>query len=180
MFQPSYIHLNFQDTSDFELKASLESSKDNFRGSSSKPLRDDARRYSGSKEAISSKYAALREQGQTSHVKPMEDVGSTKVSLLDSANPRSGSTVAAPSGLAGRWASMKAGFQNFKTNIEAKRLIPLRQVGEFIPLRQAQDTNVSRASSSESLDDIFNKLKRPASESENYSDDDGDERIPRR
>lgn len=159
----------------------MESSKDNFRGSSSKPLRDDARRYSGSKEAISSKYAALREQGkQTSHVKPMEDVGSTKVSLLDSANPRSGSTAAAPSGLAGKWASMKVGFQNFKTNIEAKRLIPLRQVGEFIPLRQAQDTNVSRASSSESLDDIFNKLKRPAAESENYSDDDGDERIPRR
>lgn len=151
------------------------------RGSSSKPLKDEARRYSGSKEAISSKYAALREQGKlSSHVKPMEDIGSTKVSLLDSASSHSGGTVAAPSGLAGKWASMKAGFQNFKTNIEAKRLIPLRQVGEFMPLQQAQDLSVSRASSSESLDEIFQKLKRPATESENYGDDDDDKRRPRR
>lgn len=167
-------------TNDFESKAFMESSKD--RGSSSKPLKDEARRYSGSKEAISSKYAALREQGKLpSHVKPMEeDIGSTKVSLLDSASSQSGSAVAAPSGLAGRWASMKSGFQNFKTNIEAKRLIPLRQVGEFVPLRQTEDTNVSRASSSESLDEIFQKLKRPATESENYGDDDDHERRPRR
>ncbi|XP_049403924.1 uncharacterized protein LOC125867459 [Solanum stenotomum] len=167
-------------TNDFESKAFMESNKD--RGSSSKPLKDEARRYSGSKEAISSKYAALREQGKLpSHVKPMEeDIGSTKVSLLDSVSSQSGSAVAAPSGLAGRWASMKSGFQNFKTNIEAKRLIPLRQVGEFVPLRQTQDTNVSRASSSESLDEIFQKLKRPATESENYGDDDDHERRPRR
>ncbi|XP_006366223.1 LMBR1 domain-containing protein 2 homolog A-like [Solanum tuberosum] len=167
-------------TNDFESKAFMESSKD--RGSSSKPLKDEARRYSGSKEAISSKYAALREQGKLpSHVKPMEeDIGSTKVSLLDSASSQSGRAVAAPSGLAGRWASMKSGFQNFKTNIEAKRSIPLRQVGEFVPLRQTQDTNVSRASSSESLDEIFQKLKRPATESENYGDDDDHERRPRR
>ncbi|KAK6789990.1 hypothetical protein RDI58_013790 [Solanum bulbocastanum] len=167
-------------TNDFESKAFMESSKD--RGSSSKPLKDEARRYSGSKEAISSKYAALREQGKLPyHVKPMEeDIGSTKVSLLDSASSQSGGAVAAPSGLAGRWASMKSGFQNFKTNIEAKRLIPLRQVGEFVPLRQTQDTNVSRASSSESLDEIFQKLKRPATESENYGDDDDHERRPRR
>lgn len=48
---------------------------------------------------------------------------------------------------------MKSNFQNFKSNMEARR---------FIPLHQVQDTQVSQVSSSESLDDIFERLKRPS------------------
>ncbi|KVI10905.1 LMBR1-like membrane protein [Cynara cardunculus var. scolymus] len=49
------------------------------------------------------------------------------------------------------WVSMKSNFQNFRSNMEARR---------FIPLRQVQDPQVPQDSSSESLDDIFERLKR--------------------
>ncbi|KAI3462094.1 hypothetical protein Pfo_018757 [Paulownia fortunei] len=150
-----------------EMKVKSDLSKEDIKGSSSKPpSKDDASRYSGSKEAISSKYAAMREQSKSaSNTKPVESIASAKVSLLDAGNSQP-SNSGVPSGLASKWASMKQGFQNFKANIEAKKLLPLRQV---------QETKIlSRGSSSESLDEIFQRLKRPAEDHGRSSDEDED------
>lgn len=65
--------------------------------------------------------------------------------------------------LSSTWRSMKTGFRNFKSNMESNG---------FVPLRQVQDAGHSRASSTESLDEIFEKIKRPGSESTNYDSDD--------
>ncbi|KAI3752886.1 hypothetical protein L2E82_24926 [Cichorium intybus] len=54
--------------------------------------------------------------------------------------------------IASTWVSMKSNFQNFKSKMEAKR---------FIPLQQDQDSQLSHASSSDTLDDIFERLKKP-------------------
>ncbi|KAA8546769.1 hypothetical protein F0562_003198 [Nyssa sinensis] len=158
---------NITDRAAVEMKTTASLTED-VKGSSSKPSRDEVRRYSGSTESISNKYAAIREQSrQASKTKPVENIASAKVSLLDAGNSQSGNTVGVPSsGLASKWASMKSGFQSFKANIGAKN---------FLPLRQVQETKLlSRESSSESLDEIFQRLKQPASEHGNYSDEDED------
>lgn len=135
----------------------------------SKSLKEEARRYSSSKEVISNKYAAIREQSRqkgSSNIEPVgKNIASVKVSLLDAGNLRSGNITGGPSsGLASTWASMKTGFQSFKTNIGAKK---------FIPLRQTQETKlVSRDSSSESLDEIFQRLKRPSTDHRSSGDED--------
>ncbi|KAK2981430.1 hypothetical protein RJ640_004044 [Escallonia rubra] len=154
-----------------EMKGSSSLNKEELKESSSKPLRDEVRKYGGSKEGISSKYAAIREQSkQASNMKPVENIASTKVSLLNSGNTESSNTTGLPtSSLASRWASMKSGFQSFKANIGAKK---------FIPLRQVQDSKLlSRVSSSDSLDEIFQRLKRPALEHGNNSDVDDETDI---
>ncbi|CAI9780903.1 unnamed protein product [Fraxinus pennsylvanica] len=150
-----------------EMKVASDLSKEDTTGSSSKPLKYETSRYSGSKAAISSKYSAIREQNkQASNTEPVENIAATKVSLLDACNSQSSNNSGIPSGLASKWASMKAGFQTLKTNIEAKK---------FLPLRQVEDTKLlSRGSSSESLDEIFQKLKRPAAGHGHAIDDDED------
>ncbi|XP_050205377.1 uncharacterized protein LOC126655300 isoform X2 [Mercurialis annua] len=143
-----------------EMKATTD-----MKGSASTTLKEDGRRHSSSREAISNKYAAVREQSRLAN-KPMEKtIASAKVSLLNTGNSELNNTTEGPSsGLASKWESMKNGFQNFKANIGAKK---------FLPLRQMQEANlVSRNSSSESLDEIFQKLKRPSYERGNNSDDD--------
>ncbi|CAH9133589.1 unnamed protein product [Cuscuta epithymum] len=158
---------NGKDRSVVEMKTP-NNDHDDLKGSSSRLSKTEVRRYSyGSKEAITNKFAAsLKEQSNPS----------AKVSLLDTGPPDpigKGS-----SGLAARWASMKAGLQNFKINMEAKRFTPLRQVSDFIPLRQSQDAT-ARLSSSESLDEIFQKLKRPPPDYEcPVDEDDLDNRKP--
>ncbi|KAK6120010.1 hypothetical protein DH2020_046250 [Rehmannia glutinosa] len=152
-----------------EMKAKSDLIKEGIKGNSSKPhSKEDTSRYSGSKEAISSKYAAIREQNKsTSNTKPVESTASAKVSLLDVGNSQPSNTQIPTSGLALKWASMKQGFQTFKSNIEAKK---------FLPLRQVQETQMlSRGSSSESLDEIFQRLKRHAEDHGRSSDEDEDE-----
>lgn len=152
-----------------EMNARTSLIKDDLKESSSKPLGGEARRYGGSKEAISSKYAAMREQSrQASNIKPVENIASAKVSLLEAGDSQSSNSVGAPSSkLSSTWASMKSGFQNFKANIERKK---------FLPLHQADDNRlISRDSSSESLDAIFQKLKRPALEHRIHDDNDEDD-----
>lgn len=158
---------NITDLSSMEMKLRTDSSKESIKGGSSQ---DEARRH-GSREAMSSKYAAIREQqGRQSvtNIKPLEkNIASAKVSLLDLVNSdtaKGGSS----SGLSSTWESMKTNFQSFKANIGAKK---------FLPLRQNQETKlVSRVSSSDSLDEIFQRLKRPTPEQGNYTDDDEDVR----
>ena len=112
----------------------------------------EARRYSGHREAISSKYAAIREQNRnTDNMNPVEDA---EASLLDASNSQATKDAGGPSSsLASKWATMKSGFQTLKTNIGAKKFLPLRQVEDPKP--------IPGVSSPESLDDIFKRLKRP-------------------
>ncbi|XP_057541843.1 uncharacterized protein LOC130820472 [Amaranthus tricolor] len=149
-----------------EMKGS--SSTDDIKGSLVKTSKSETRQYSGSREAISHKYAVLREQNkQSSSAKPSENtIASAKVSLLNTETTNSASDQGrTSSGMSSTWQSMKAGFQNFKTNLESKK---------FLPLRQSQETKLlSHDSSSESLDEIFQRLKRP-SDSSSYVDDDDD------
>ncbi|KAL3524828.1 hypothetical protein ACH5RR_013200 [Cinchona calisaya] len=119
------------------MKVTTDLIEEDLKGSSSRPQKDEA-----------------------------QNMASPKVSLLDVGSSQSGSSSGVQSGLASRWASMKAGFQNFKANMGSKM---------FLPLRQVQETQVlSRTFSSESLDDVFQRLKRPSAEHGNYSNKDED------
>lgn len=151
-----------------EMKVTTSLVNDGMKGSASKPSKEDARKYSTSREAISNKYAAMRELSrQALSTKPVEqNIASTKVSLLDTGKSSDDTTGGPSSALASKWESMKTSFQSFRANMGSKR---------FLPLHQNQDTKlVSRADSSdsESLDEIFQRLKRPSSQQENYADED--------
>ncbi|XP_012081622.2 LMBR1 domain-containing protein 2 homolog A isoform X1 [Jatropha curcas] len=154
-----------------EMKATTSLVANDIKGSTSTPLKEENRRYSTSKEAISNKYAAMREQSRNASTPPVEkNIASAKVSLLNAGTAESNTPTGGPSGLVSKWESMKNGFQSFKANIGVKR---------FLPLRQVQETKlVSRGSSFESLDEIFQRLKRPSDErgvnSDVNSDDDDD------
>ncbi|XP_038697362.1 LMBR1 domain-containing protein 2 homolog A-like isoform X1 [Tripterygium wilfordii] len=158
---------SFTDGTAVEIKRATSSIVNGVSGSSSKPVKEEARKYGTSKEAISNKYAAFKEQSRRgSDVKaPEKNISSAEVSLLDSGNSDNTSG-RPPSGLSSTWDSMKNGFQNFKANIEAKKFLPLRKIQE--------SQLVSRVSSSESLDEIFQKLKRPSGDHGDDSDDDED------
>lgn len=120
-------------------------------------LKEETRRYSSSREAISGKYAAARQQsGRSSKLKAEErNLDSAKVSLLDkSSNHPSNSNTAQTSGLISTWQTLKKGLQNFKDDIGG----------------QTQQNRIARASSSESLDDIFQRLKQPSLDQVSYND----------
>ncbi|XVF01541.1 hypothetical protein REPUB_Repub04eG0097900 [Reevesia pubescens] len=112
-----------------------------------KPLKEEVQ-HDTSREAISKKYSGTK-----------KDSASLTVDAGNSEN-----VMTPPSrGLASKWESMKSGLLNFKTNLEAKK---------FIPLRQSQENTMSsRASSSESLDEIFQRLKRPTLDHRDYGAD---------
>ncbi|CAK7354602.1 unnamed protein product [Dovyalis caffra] len=160
---------NNTDRTAVEMKATSSLATEDRKGSQSKPLKEEGKRYNTSREAMSNKYAAIREQSRHANTRPLEtNITSAKVSLLDAGNSHSNNTTAgSPSGLASKWESMKNGFQSFKANIEAKK---------FLPLRQNQEPQiVSRDSSSQSLDEIFQRLKRPSAGRGSLSDDDGED-----
>lgn len=158
---------NDSDKNVVEMKATTSVVKDSGKGSQSKSSKEVSRKYGTSREDIGNKYAALREQQSrsTPNTKPSEkNIASTTVSLLKaSASP--GQYSGPSSGIASTWASMKTGFQSFKANIGAKK---------FLPISQAQEARLgSRVSSSESLDDIFQRLqKQPVVNHGDSSDDD--------
>ncbi|KAK6923793.1 LMBR1-like membrane protein [Dillenia turbinata] len=161
-----------QDQSIVEMKRTSGLTKESTEGGGpSKPSKDDTHKYNSSREALSNKYAAIREQSrQNSSKKQEKNITSAKVSLLDPANSQvSNSNVGQASGLASKWESMKMGFQNFKANMEARK---------FIPLRQVQETKlVSHVNSSESLDEIFQRLKQRTVEHVSYPDDGEDDTL---
>lgn len=135
------------------MKSSSSLLEEDQKWSSSRP--SEARRYSGHREAISSKYAAIREQSRKPfNVKRVGDLSSAKVSLLDAGNsPVTNITGVPSSGVAAKWATMKSGFLSFKTKIGAKK---------YLPLSEVEDSKlIHRVSSSESLEDIFERLKQP-------------------
>uniref|UniRef100_A0A0E0GD81 Uncharacterized protein n=1 Tax=Oryza nivara TaxID=4536 RepID=A0A0E0GD81_ORYNI len=126
-------------------------------------------KYANNRETIATKYSAIREQSRQA-VKPAKrEISSTSVSLLEEGSSEQRSNTGAPvgssAGISQTWATMKIGFQNFKANMGSKKFIPLRQDPGFAPH--------SNVSSPESLDEIFQKLKRrPADMPVDYLDDD--------
>lgn len=106
-------------------------------------------RDNSNKEFLTRKYEALR--ANQPKKESISNSGTSNISSPDIDKYQSMGS-AQSSKIASTWTSMKSNFQNFKSNMEARR---------FIPLRQVQDTQLSQVSSSESLDEIFEKLKRP-------------------
>lgn len=151
---------------DVKAKATNSARNEDMNGNSSKSSADEGRKHGSSREAMSNKYAVIREQIRQSSLKtkPVPNIASAKVNLLDTVDGESSNTnEKATSGLASKWESMKMGFQNLKANIGTKK---------FLPLQQIQETkSLSRLDSSESLDEIFQRLKRPADRG-GYSDED--------
>lgn len=138
---------------------------DGTKGTPPKSSKEEARKHKTRREDMSNKYTAMRQQiKQSSGTKQAEqNIASAKVSLLDGGNS-SGNTTGGSSGLASKWETMKTGFQSFRANIGAKK---------FLPLRQAQETKlIARANSLESLDEIFQRLKRPSSSDHELVDED--------
>jgi len=163
--------LCIQDNNAVEMKGS--SAMDGIKGNIPKKSRAEARQYSENREAISHKYTTIREHSRlTSSSKTVESstVSSAKVSLLNAGSSDSVSGTEVPSsGLSSTWRTMKLGFENFKANIGSRK---------FLPLRQTQEAKlISHDSSSDSLDEIFQRLKRPTREQATYSDDDDDTEI---
>ncbi|KAM6563886.1 hypothetical protein CsatB_023884 [Cannabis sativa] len=167
---------NSTENTSVEMKTSTSLINDAAKGSASKHLKEETRKYGSNREAMSNKYSAMREQNKqvsANSKKPVEQqsIASAKVSLLDADKPHpNNQTGVSSSGLALKWESMKSGFQNFKANLGSKK---------FQPLRQIQDTNlISHVSSSESLDEIFQRLKQPSvSDHRSYSDEDDEDEI---
>eukprot|EP00268_Persea_americana_P031759 TRINITY_DN3102_c0_g1_i6.p1 TRINITY_DN3102_c0_g1~~TRINITY_DN3102_c0_g1_i6.p1 ORF type:complete len:424 (+),score=78.50 TRINITY_DN3102_c0_g1_i6:1518-2789(+) len=157
-----------------EMKVASGLSKEGGKATQPKALKEENWKYGNSRDAIESKYAAIRDQ-QGRHSSPSASaqksrVTSTSVSLLEGGSTQnqysSANTMGGPSAkISSTWESMKAGFQNFKTNIEAKKFLPLRQVPEV-------SVN-SRDASSQSLDEIFHRLKQHPNRDRNgdFSDD---------
>ncbi|XP_057495768.1 uncharacterized protein LOC130780780 [Actinidia eriantha] len=131
-----------------------------------KPSRGEAQ-HQTTRESIGRKYTAVRTQQskqQTSQNLMEKGASSLNTDLSDAGNSQN-TTVGSSTGLASTWESMKTGFQSFKSNIGAKK---------FLPLRQVQDTKHFRVSSSESLDEIFHRLKQPTTDHRSYGHDDDD------
>lgn len=57
--------------------------------------------------------------------------------------------------IASTWASMKTNLQNFRSNMAARRFMPLRQSQDSLP-HEPQ----THESSSESLDEIFARIRK--------------------
>lgn len=132
-------------------------------GRLSKTLKEETRRYGSSREAISRKYAAVRQQsGQASELNAEErNLDSAKVSLLDKGNTHYDNT-SGTYGLGSTWQTLKKGFTSFKADIGGAKGV--------LPTRQTQQDRISRVSSSESLDDIFQRLKQPSMDQAFYND----------
>lgn len=111
-------------------------------------------------EVINKKQAATREHNK--QASNMDWIEKNITSAADACKTRI-MAAGTSSGLASKWATMKIGFQNFKSNIGAKR---------FIPLSQVQGNSLdSHSSSSESLDEIFQRLKQSTVNHRGYGQD---------
>lgn len=103
------------------------------------------------------KYSALRtnpnEEGSSKDFAPERESSS----LTNDANDSLQDISSAPSSVvATKWESMVNGFKSLKSNIDSKRFLPLSN--------STQTSYLNSQSSFESLDDIFERLKRPPSE----------------
>ncbi|KFK25335.1 hypothetical protein AALP_AA8G099400 [Arabis alpina] len=150
---------NFSDESCVELKTSSSYDADTGRS-------EIARRYGTGREAITNKYAAMREHKKKQEL--TENLVSAKVSLLESENFGKESS-SSSSGLASTWRNMKLGLQSFQDNATTRNYLPLRQITESSNLRMPS-----------SLEEIFQRLRNRSVEHQRYiGDDDYEGDIPR-
>ncbi|MBA0682879.1 hypothetical protein Goari_024567, partial [Gossypium aridum] len=119
-----------------------------------KPLNEEVQHVT-SRETITKKHSSTREHQN-------KQASNTKSTLEESTSFKS---VMRPTSekLSSKWELMKSGLVNFKSILEVKNYLPLRQTEE--------NTLSSIASSSESLDDIFQRLKRPTLDLRDYGAD---------
>ncbi|TYI94840.1 hypothetical protein E1A91_D02G233600v1 [Gossypium mustelinum] len=119
-----------------------------------KPLNEEVQHVT-SRETITKKHSSTREHQN-------KQASNTKSTLEESTSFKS---VMRPKSekLSSTWELMKSGLVNFKSILEVNNYLPLRQTEE--------NTLSSIASSSESLDDIFQRLKRPTLDLRDYGAD---------
>ena len=147
-----------------------------MKGSSSND--DISRRYGSAREAITNKYAAIREQQNRYSPSPVtksENMASAKVSLLETdssarSNGEGGGSGESSTRLASTWRNVKLGIQSFKENVATKKFLPLRQGPESTTT--VTSTIVMNPSMPQSLDEIFRRLKNRSVEHGHYLDDD--------
>ncbi|GLT97961.1 hypothetical protein SLE2022_155000 [Rubroshorea leprosula] len=114
------------------------------------------------RETISKKHTPMRENNRKQPSDNYSNLKDITSSTVDSGTLQSEITRPS-SGLVSKWESMKSGFQNFTSNLGARR---------FLPLGQSQENkDSSSVSSSESLDEIFQRLKRPTLDHRDFGDD---------
>ncbi|CAH1428863.1 unnamed protein product [Lactuca virosa] len=123
---------NGNDTTDSRATTTLINNGNNHREVSTTNIRDNITRKYESSRANSSK---------------KESPSISSININESHSMESGQS----SKIASTWVSMKSNFQNFKAKMEAKK---------FTPLQQYQETQGSQGSS-DTLDDIFERLKKP-------------------
>lgn len=146
-----------------EMKGATKQSKDDRGNYSKAPKEESSSKYGTNRETMANKYAAIREQQsrKASSTESKDEISPVSVSLLEpdeSQKPSTGKVGGSPAALASAWASMKTSFQNVKANIGAKKFLPLRQAQAQA---QAQNNDLhTRNDSSESLDEIFQRLKQ--------------------
>ncbi|XP_022641948.1 uncharacterized protein LOC111242534 [Vigna radiata var. radiata] len=115
--------------------------------------------YDRSRKFGNRKYAALRTNlNEEVSRKDLTQEGVS--SSFTSDGNHSQSTSSAPSSssssvLASRWESMMHGFKSLRSNIDSKR---------FIPISNAPESILNSKPSSDSLDEIFERLKHPPPE----------------
>ncbi|BAF19074.1 uncharacterized protein [Oryza sativa Japonica Group] len=113
-----------------------------------------ALKYSSIREQNSSHQAVKQAQTETQSTSVVPETGNSETPSSVSKEPDSSA------GIASRWTLMKTGFQNFKANMSSKKFLPL-------------SLSSTQSSSSGSLDEIFEGLKRHSSNaSVDYLDDD--------
>ncbi|KAL8208949.1 hypothetical protein R6Q57_008361 [Mikania cordata] len=111
-----------------------------------------ARHFNGTSmdiESISDRKYQTSRADQSTQKEANTNFPTSHVASLDVENGRNIGS-GQPSKIASTWTSMKSNFQIFKSNLESR---------QFIRIKQVEDT---QGSSSESLDDIFQRLKRPS------------------
>ncbi|KAG6652821.1 hypothetical protein CIPAW_05G032800 [Carya illinoinensis] len=137
-----------------ELKAT-----DVGKGGQLKPLKEDDP-FGRSRKTVNKKHTTTRDHDK-------KDFEKNVTSSTADASKTQIAEAGPSSGLTSKWEAMKTGFQNFKSNIGANR---------FIPLRQLRETKLeSHVSSSESLEEIFQRLKQPTINHRRLSKDDDDD-----
>ncbi|BAT73940.1 hypothetical protein VIGAN_01151000 [Vigna angularis var. angularis] len=123
-------------------------------------LGEESEDYERSRKFGNRKYAALRTNlNEEVSRKDLTQEGVS--SSFTSDGNDSQSTSSAPSSsssssvLASRWESMMHGFKSLRSNIDSKI---------FIPISNAPESILNSKSSSDSLDEIFERLKHPPPE----------------
>lgn len=142
-----------QNKPDVEMKPDTSQNKDHLNAGQSKLPKGGTQRYNSSREQQIQKSSLGLKEKDGFVLDPDESQTNRSNDQVIAANPSSSSS----SGISTWVSSMKTGFQRFKANLEAKKLLSSGQT---------QEANMtSHVSSSESLDEIFFKLKQRPSRS---------------